>query len=214
MELVIRHSVLRQLHVLLIEQEERTMQLIACRVIDPARTLSIGNAVRRVGCRTHSPRFGYEVRLGTWIARQEFIERWMSQDAPKTLGKRPVAIARCRWFRKQQNLRELNRFQHRTSGHTESGICRRCVACIQRRNTVLFCKRRAFYRIRHIGIQCLIGTDGQRHPRRRYHRFSAKQAVSGRLSLHFVLRPSFRPRTRCCACSQPKHRCHMRGRRE
>src|SRR5215212_962407 len=101
MELIIRHSILWQLHVLLVEQEECSVQLIACRVIDPARALAIGNAVLRIGCRTQSLRLRHEVRLCGWISRQKFIECLMGEDSAETLRKRLLSVARCGRLREE-----------------------------------------------------------------------------------------------------------------
>jgi hypothetical protein len=86
MKLVVRNPVLWQLHVLLVEQKQRAMQLVARRMIDPASALAIGGAVLGIGCRRQSPRSRHEIGLGRWIAAQEFIERRMSQDSAEPLG--------------------------------------------------------------------------------------------------------------------------------
>ena len=84
------------------------MQLITCRVVDPARALPIRDAVFGISACSHSSRFQHEVRLGCRIAPQKVIKCWVRQSSAKALGKSPYAIPRCPRLRKHKNFRELN----------------------------------------------------------------------------------------------------------
>jgi len=88
MKLVIRGVALRQAHVLLVNQEERTMQLVARGVIDPLRSLTIGSSMIRIGLPSETSRCIHQISLECWFPLQGLVEKKPAKKIAHPLRKR------------------------------------------------------------------------------------------------------------------------------
>src|SRR5688500_15943517 len=72
-KLIVSHVFVWKLHVLLVEQEKRAMQLVPCRIIYPARALPVCGAVLGIRYSRQSSRICHDTRFKSWIAYQKLI---------------------------------------------------------------------------------------------------------------------------------------------
>jgi hypothetical protein len=88
---------------LLIENKERAMQLVAGGMVDPRRALALCGPVGRIGATGKKPRLGNQVLFESDFVFEKFVQRGLCENSLQLGAQRPLAL-NAGTIRKQRDV--------------------------------------------------------------------------------------------------------------